>query len=333
MKLRFLAAGLLAFGLSGPAKAGTITAYSAYEEAEIAAYLEAARKALPDVRVNVLRLPTGDLGPRILAEAANPRADVIWGFAVTSMLEPRIVDMLEPYQPRGAESLPATYRAADSRWFAPTGYIAAYCINKDRLAARGLPVPHTIQDLADPRFKGEVVMPSPVSSGTGYMHVSAILQGMGEDRGWQALRALDANIAQYTRSGSAPCRSARAGEYTVGLTLAFVPLQAIEAGFPVQMVIPQGGAGYELEASGLMRASRNKSDAQRFLDWTMSQEATALYAKYKELVTIPGFRPTAAQIAAGLPADLTAALLPMDVSKAAQERSAILARWQREINR
>jgi len=88
-----LALSLAAFG----ARAGTVTAYTALEENEITDYLAAAKKSLPDVDVKVLRLSTGDLGARILAEAGNPQHDVIWGWAVTNMLDPRITAMLEPY--------------------------------------------------------------------------------------------------------------------------------------------------------------------------------------------------------------------------------------------
>ena len=76
--------------LAGAAQAGTVTAYTALEEDEIAEYVAAAKKALPDIELKVLRLSTGDLGARILAEASNPQHDVIWGWAVTNMLDPRV---------------------------------------------------------------------------------------------------------------------------------------------------------------------------------------------------------------------------------------------------
>ncbi|WP_252317797.1 MULTISPECIES: hypothetical protein [Symbiopectobacterium] len=65
--------------LMGAAQAGTITVYTSLEEDEIKDYVAQAKKDMPDVTVNVLRLPTGDLGPRILAEAKNPQHDVVWG--------------------------------------------------------------------------------------------------------------------------------------------------------------------------------------------------------------------------------------------------------------
>ena len=41
----------------------------------------------------------GDLAARIVAEAANPQNDVIWAWALTNMLDPRILALLEAYQP------------------------------------------------------------------------------------------------------------------------------------------------------------------------------------------------------------------------------------------
>jgi iron(III) transport system substrate-binding protein len=319
--------------VAGPAQGGTLTTYSALEEDEIAEYVAAAKKALPDVDLKVLRLSTGDLGARILAEASNPQHDVIWGWAVTNMLDPRILSLLEPYKAAGADKLAAQYRAPDDKWFAATGYMAAFCVNNERVKAKSLSVPKDWEDLLDPKFKGEVVMPNPVSSGTGYLQVVGILQKLGEEKGWKLLKDLDANVAQYIKSGSRPCKSARAGEFAVGTSLAFAAIQSIEEGFPITMVIPANGAGYELEGSGMMQKAGNKADARRFLDWTLSPEAAAIYGKYKEIVTIAGVEPSSAAQKAGLPKDVSKVLVPIDFAKSAKDREAILARWQKEIGR
>jgi iron(III) transport system substrate-binding protein len=71
--------------------AGTITVYTSYEEDELAAFLDKMKQDLPDIEVNVLRLSTGDLGARMLAESANPQHDVIWGWAATHIVDPRIL--------------------------------------------------------------------------------------------------------------------------------------------------------------------------------------------------------------------------------------------------
>jgi len=327
-------ATMLAAGIfSMPASAGSITVYTALEEEEIADYVAAANKAMPDIEVNVLRLSTGKLGARLIAEAGNPQADLIWGWAVTAMMNPQILKMLEPYPAKGAEKLSAAHRDPKNRWFAPTGYMGAFCVNTVRLKQKGLPMPKSWKDLEDPRFKGEVLMPDPNSSGTGYLHVVSLLQGMGEKQGWAQLAAVDPNMAQYTSSGSKPCKAARAGEYTVGASLAFTALKSIESGYPVKMVLPAGGAGYELEASGLMASSKNKKDAKRFLDWTLSKGATDLYGAFKALITAPGVKPSSAAEKAGLPADISGSLAEIDFESSANAQVAIKKTWKEKFGR
>jgi len=323
----------LSLALCGAAQAGQVTAYTALEEDEIAEYVAVARKSRPAIDLKVLRLSTGDLGARILAEASNPQHDVIWGWAVTNMMDPRILTILEPYKAKGSEKLAAAYHAADDKWFAATGYMAAFCVNNERAKAKGLAVPKDWEDLLDPKFKGEIVMPNPVSSGTGYLQIVGLLQQMGDEKGWKFLKDLDANVAQYIKSGSRPCKAARAGEFTVGTSLAFAGVQSVKEGFPVTVVIPAKDAGYELEASALMQASKNKDDAKKFLDWTLSPEAADIYGKYKEIVTRAGYKPDAESIKAGLPEDVSKTLLPIDFAKSAKKREAILDRWQKEIGR
>lgn len=330
---RTLLAATALVACSGAAQAGAITVYSALEEDEIAAYLAAAKTSLPGVEVNVLRLSTGDLGARLIAEAANPQADAVWGFAVTNIMHPEILKQLEPYAAKGADKLPAQFKAKDDAWFAATGYVGAFCVNTETLKAKKLPMPTSWKDLANPVYKGEVVMPNPASSGTGYLQVAAILQGAGTEEGWKLLKAIDPNMAQYTTSGSKPCKMARAGEFAIGASLAFVAMQSVEQGYPVKMVIPSDYAGYELEASGLMKGAKNKADAKAFLDWTLSAEAGKLYASFKEMTTLPGAPQSEMAKKAGLPADLSKALYPMDFAKSAVERDGILKTWQAGIGR
>ncbi|MCZ0813495.1 MAG: ABC transporter substrate-binding protein [Pseudomonadota bacterium] len=330
---RITTASMIALGMGAAAVADEITVYTALEEEEVAAYVEAAKKAMPDTEINVLRLSTGKLGARILAEAGNPQADVIWGWAVSAMMDPQILEMLEPYAAKGADVLPSTFRDDGDKWFAPIGYMGAFCVNTARLEEKGLPMPSSWKDLENPAFKDEILMPDPNSSGTGYLHVNAVLQSMGEDAGWAQLEAVDPNMAQYTSSGSKPCKSARVGEYTVGISLAFTAMQSIEEGYPLAMVFPEGGVGYELEASGLMASSDNKGAAKAFLDWTMSDEAIDLYQQYKALITVPGVDASAAAEQAGLPADISTVLADIDFVEAAENQTAVKATWKEKLGR
>jgi iron(III) transport system substrate-binding protein len=326
-----LTGGALALALGTAAQANTITVYTSYEEDEMTAFLGRMRQDLPDLTVNVLRLSTGDLMARILAESGNPQHDVIWGWAVTSMVDPRISAMLEPYQPANIDRVPERFRDPEGRWFAVTGYMAAFCVNNEVLQARGLPMPTSWADLLDPVYEGQIVMPNPASSGTGYLQIASLLQMMGEEEGWEFLRALDGNIAQYIKSGSRPCNVASQGEYAVGASFALRAIKNIAEGYPITMVIPAEGAGNELEANALMATSRNREAAQRFLDWTLSDSAVQEYYAWKEIVTISGGTMPQNFVDAGLPADIGSVMWPMDFAWSAENRDRILTQWQTEF--
>ncbi len=314
-------------------RASEITVYTSYEEDEAAAFLAAMQKDLPDIKVNLLRLSTGDLHARMLAESANPRHDVIWGWAVTNMVDPRILSMLESYRPKGIEKVPARFRDPQNRWFAKTGYMAAFCVNNEILEKKNLPMPASWEDLLKPEFKGEVVMPNPASSGTGYLQIASILQLKGEEDGWQYLKELDKNIAQYIKSGSRPCNVASAGEFAVGASFALRAIKNIDEGYPITMVIPAEGAGNELEATALMKTSKNKAAAKRFIDWTLSENAVNEYYKWKEIVTVSGGNMPVSFIEAGLPEDIGSVMVDMDFSWSAANRDRILKEWQTQLER
>jgi iron(III) transport system substrate-binding protein len=334
-KTAILASTLIVAGLflSAETRAGEITAYTSLEEDDARIYLEAFAKAQPDIKVNLLRLSTGDLGARILAEKSNPQHDVIWGWAVTNMVDPRILEMIEPYDPKGIDQVKPAFKDSKGRWFATTGYFAGFCVNKEILEKNNLPMPTSWQDLLNPVYKGQLVMPNPASSGTGYLQISAILQMKGEEEGWKFLKELDKNMAQYIKSGSKPCKMASAGEYAIGASFAFSAVKQIMEGYPIALVIPKEGAGYEIEVSALMSASDNKEDAKKFLDWLLTLDAAKLYGERAEMSSVPGAKPTEEVLKAGLPEDVTTVLYPMNFDWSAQNKDRVLAKWQAEIER
>lgn len=328
-----IAAVTAVLSLSGKAYAGDITAYTSLEEDDVKVYLEAFAKAEPDIHVHVLRLSTGDLGARILAEKSNPQQDIIWGWAVTQMADPRILEMVEPYKPKGIDKVNTAFKDPQNRWFATTGYLAGFCVNTEVLKQHNLPMPKSWQDLLDPVYKGQLVMPNPASSGTGYLQIASILQMKGEEEGWKFLKELDKNMAQYIKSGSKPCKMASAGEYAIGASFAFSGVKQILQGYPIKLVIPSEGAGYEIEVSALMKTSQNKGDAKKFLDWLLTLDAAKLYGERAAMSAVPGAEPTKAVLDAGLPADISTVLYKMDFNWSAANKARVIDKWQAEIER
>jgi iron(III) transport system substrate-binding protein len=314
--------------LTSPALAQkqTVVVYTAIENEQVADYMKALNKTLPNLEIKMLRLSTGDIAARFMAEKDNMQAEVIWGVGATNILIFKNAGMLEPYAPKGLDRIQGLFRdkANPPSWVGIDIYMSAFCVNTEVAKKNNLPVPVSWADLAKPVYKGQVVMPNPASSGTGYLSVASILQRMGEAEGWKYLDALDKNIAEYTKSGSKPCKDAAAGERAIGVSFEYVALEMKKKGSPVEMVLPKEGSGYEMEANALTKKGAKNPAAKQFLDWAASDEAMALYAKYFAAVAVAGL-----PVPEGLPKDISKVVYPNDFEWSAKNRDRILAEWQK----
>ena len=301
-----------------------VVVYTALEPEQITDYMKAANKSLPTIEVKMLRLSTGDISARFMAEKDNMQADVIWGVAATNMLVFKNAGLLEPYTPKGIERVQPLFRdkANPPSWVGIDIYMSAFCFNTEVAKKHNLPAPTSWADLTKPVYKGQVVMPNPASSGTGYLSVASVLQRLGEAKGWKYLDALHKNIAEYTKSGSKPCKDAAAGERAIGVSFEYVAAKQKKDGAPVEMVIPKEGAGYEMEANSLTKKGKGNAAARQFLDWAITDEAMSLYSKYFAAVAVAGF-----PVPEGLPKDISKVVYPNDFDWSAKNRERILAEW------
>jgi iron(III) transport system substrate-binding protein len=304
-----------------------VTVYTSLETDETVKYLEVARKDLPDLEINIIRLSTGELGARMLAEKDNPQADCIWGWAVTNMEEFIPKGMLEPYKPKGVEKLDKRFVHSKDLYAGIDMYIAAFCVNTKVLKEKNLPMPKGWNDLLDPKFKGLVTMPNPVASGTGFLQIASLLQMYGakegKEDGWEYLKKLDKNIGEYIKSGSRPAKMTAQGEFAVGASFDFVVGELKKQGAPVEFVFPVEGAGYEVEANALLKGAKNPKAAKAFLDWAISPNAMKAYSAFKLGVTLPGI-PTRPD----MPKLSEIKLYTMDFAWQGKNREAILKKWE-----
>jgi iron(III) transport system substrate-binding protein len=324
-----LATGLCAALAAGAATAQVtqLTVYTALETDQLKAYQTAFEKANPDVSITWVRDSTGIITARLLAEKANPKADVIMGVAATSMAIFDAEGMLQPYAPKGLERVVARYRDPKNppAWVGMDVWGATVCFNTVEAAKRNIPKPESWKDLTKPVYKGQIVMPHPASSGTGFFDVSAWLQLWGEADGWKFMDGLHENIAQYMHSGSRPCASAANGEYVVGISFEYRANREKAQGKPIELVFPKEGLGWDLEAIGIYKGTKNTVAAQKLLDWAVSDEAMGLYANNFAIVAVPSMNKTLPNV----PADYGSRLVKNDFAWAAKNRERILAEWSK----
>ena len=321
-----IALSLLLAPLAAEAQQRTrLTVYTALETEQLQPLKQAAEAALRDIEIAWVRDSTGVITARLIAERQNPRADVVWGLSVFSLLQMEGLDMLEPYTPAGAEALRPNFRSdrTPMTWTGMDAFVSAICFNTVVAQQRNLPRPTTWADLLNPAFRGQVVMPNPNSSGTGFLTVAGWMGSMGEARAWDFMTRLHENVQVYTHSGSAPCNNAARGEYGVGISLDMRAVTLKNQGAPIEIIVPTDGVGFDMEGTAIVRGTRNLDAAKKLADWAVSRAAMELYGRWYAVLALPGVQPAVR----GYPAEFEQRLVNQDFRTIAARRDQILRDW------
>jgi iron(III) transport system substrate-binding protein len=326
----FVLAGAIGWSGAALAQKTELLVYTALETDQIKAYETAFNKAYPDIALKWVRDSTGVITAKVLAEKANPQADLVIGTSASSMAVFANEGMLQPYAPKGLDKIPAQYRDSQNppRWVGMDVYGAAICFNTVEAQKQNLPKPASWKDLTKPVYKGKIVMPNPASSGTGFLDVSGWLQMWGEQDAWKFMDALHENVGVYTHSGSQPCKQAGAGEFPIGISFEYRAMATKKSGAPVDIVFPSEGLGWDLEASGIMKTTKKMAAAEKLMDWLATPDAMKLFADNFAVVAMPGMSKQLEFI----PVDYEKHLIKNDFEWSAKNRDRILAEWTKRYN-
>ena len=197
--------------------------------------------------------------------------------------------LLESLHAEGRRRAQAAFRdaAAPNTWTGMDAYLSVICFNTAEGGKANGATPAAWADLTKPEFKGKIVMPHPASSGTGYLTVAAWMQAMGEQKAWEFMDKLHDNIAVYTHSGSAPCVQAARASASPASASTCAARARRRKGAPLDLVLPTEGVGWDIEATGIVKGTKNLDAAKKLADWAASKKANELYAKYYALVAAP----------------------------------------------
>ncbi|HLR01749.1 MAG TPA: ABC transporter substrate-binding protein [Virgibacillus sp.] len=237
------------------------------------------------IKANVLRLSSGEGWSRIDSEAPDFGADMQWGMLHSIALKAEKEDYLEPYDSPEWEDVPDEFKDEDGKWYGWSYWFNLITVNEEVMEEKGLDTPESWEDLADPQYKGEIVLPDPGTSGTAYLFVSTIIQIMGEDDAWDYFEDLNENVAQYAKSGDAPAQMVSQGEYAVGITWDQAVFNRIDEGYPLQAIYPSEGIGYDLDVIWMFKDTDNREAVEEVIDYIGSKKGMESSAEHRSMVT------------------------------------------------
>lgn len=259
-----------------------LTIYSAMPESEIPVYLNAFEKDT-GIKVHYVRLSAGEMVTRVEAEKAKPNASMMFGGSSDTYISAAGKDLIEPYQSAELANTPDQYHDKDGNWNPIYVGAISFACNSEWFEENKVEYPKTWDDLLKPEFKDQISMAHPSTSGTSYTVLSTLVQLKGEDEAFAYLEQLNENVRQYTKAGAAPPMEVGLGEAAIAITFSHDALKPAVEGYPVVVVFPEDGTGFEVGAAALIKngPADEMANAKLFIDWLMSARGQECYIESK----------------------------------------------------
>ena len=280
--------------------------------------------------VEFVSMSSGEVLSKLKAEGGKPAADLWFGGGIDSFMSAADSGLLERVDFDRASSFAKGFKSDDNYWFSKGATVVGFIVNHDILDEIGAEVPKSWADLTNEAYKDEIMMSSPAVSGTNYAAVAALLQTMGEEKGWAYLEALNENISFYTKRGSDPSTRVALGEAAVGITYIDNTLDDILADGTLEIVYPEEGIPYIPDGVAAFANADDAEDAKLFIEWLFSSDENMgaladIDKKTTMLLALPDIQ--------GLSLDFdTSMLMDEDLTKFGSDREATLAKWDEVTN-
>ena len=283
--------------------------------------------AHPEVDVQWLDMGSQEAAERIRSERANPQASVWWGAPQTLFMEAAADSLLEPFQPAWADALPATSKDAQGRWYGT--FLTPEGLLYNTAALDSASVPQTWDDLLDPRWKGRILVRSPLESGTmRTLWGAMILRQPTVEDGYRWLARLDANTKAYTADPTQ--LYLRIGRGEADLTLWNLPDTYLQAEqYPFAFSAPAEGTVVLVDAVAIPRGAPQPEIARRFVDFVTTP--AALIDQARRFHRIPARTDVPADSLPAWMRDRQMAELPLDWDRMARDGAAWMQVWDEQI--
>ncbi|WP_188901867.1 Fe(3+) ABC transporter substrate-binding protein [Caldovatus sediminis] len=241
------------------------------------------------IRVRLIEGNADQLIARIQSEGRNSPADVLITVDAARLARAKEAGLTAPHgSALIAQRVPAGLRDPDGHWFAVSQRARVIMYDRERGAPEGL---SRYEDLADPRFRGQVCARSgshPYNVGL----VASVLAANGPERTEEWVRGLVANMARPPQGGdrdqfraipAGQCRLAIANTYYLGHYGRSEKPEDQALFRRIGVIFPNqapGDRGTHVNISGaaLVRTAPHREAAVRFLEYLTDAKAQELFA-------------------------------------------------------
>ncbi len=238
------------------------------------------------IHVNIIKAKADALIKRMQSEGKKSPADVLITVDAARIFKAQELGLFQSIKSDFLEkNIPAQFRDKDNRWFAVTKRARIVAIKKDSK----LPDPVFYEDLADPKYKGQIMVRSS-SNVYNQSLMAAYIAHNGVEKATEWAKGVVANMARNPKgSDRDQARGVASGIGSIAIMNTYYVgklangkdadkdvVKNIKVFFPK---FKNGGTHVNVSAAGVAKFAKNKDNAVKFIEFLASKEAQAVFAK------------------------------------------------------
>ena len=301
---------------SGSSK--TITIWTSGEDYKNEYYLTSLQEKFPDYEFVMEYMNSSNIAAKVKEEGENCTCDIVQSdeYGYLEMCSDNLAELsdfdfsifLDDIVPASKKYTPEVKNGG------------CIIVNNTVLKEKGLPVPTSYQDLLDPQYKDLISMPSPASSGTGYMFLRQLTNEWGEDEAFDYFEKLSENILQYTSSGSGPVNALVQGEVAIGLGMTSQAVVEKNNGADLDIIFFEEGSPYSMYGNAVVAGSADRPEVMEVFNYLATDLCKGDNEQFFPDQVFKDFTPTVE----GFPTNIKYGNMANDTL---EEKERLLSRW------
>ena len=240
------------------------------------------------IKVNVIKGSADQLIQRLQSEGKNSPADILLTVDAGRLVRAKDMGLLEPVSSKIlTKNIPEMMRDSENHWFGLSVRARVIAYAKDRIKENEL---STYEDLADPKWRGKIV----VRSSNNIYNQSLLASLINENGSKNALKwakSLRKNMARKPRGNDRDqARAVASGvadlaiinTYYLGLLANSSDKADREVAEKLNIFFPnQNGRGTHINVSGVAvtKSSKNKKEAIRFIEFLTQEDNQRIFSE------------------------------------------------------
>jgi iron(III) transport system substrate-binding protein len=212
---------------------------------------------------------------RLIEEKERPQCDVFLSEdpVRAALLKKKGISV--PYQSSATKGLPPEYSDPDHYWTGMSARVRVLLVNLKHPLFKTEPLPSSVYDLADARYKGKACIGNPLF-GTTTLHCLAIFRHLGADRARELFENMLKNEVHVLQSDGDVADRVENGDFAFGLTDNDDGMSAVREsrGNKMKMVfLDEKGLGMLApDAPVLIKNGPNPENGKKFIDFILRPE-------------------------------------------------------------